>query len=224
MARVKHVIAVLACLGAAALGGAGCGSESGAGGSAPSSGLDSNRDDDTPPSDTDDPPSRPDFDASFPDDASADPTPPDGDECIDKDDPGSTEAVAKALPNIDDDDDSGGTVTGMMHGEVDVDFYKFQGTDSGFGFVNPTVSSGTTGLELCMFVACMSGTMQWKGCSNGGQHKKSDIGNDGCCVATPSSTTLDYDCDGTGSESSNVFIRVKQIGDQCLPYSVDYHF
>jgi hypothetical protein len=176
------------------------------------------------PSSSEDPPAdHPDFDASFPGDPPPATPPPSGDECIDKDDVGSSENVAKKLATIDDHDSSGGHITGVMNGPVDVDFYKFEGDDTWTGTVDPTVSSGTTGLEVCMFVACMNGPVDFKGCS-GGTMKNSDIGNPGCCVATPGTTTLDYNCVGTTSESANVFIRVKQVADKCLPYSLDYHF
>lgn len=218
-AVVFVAIAVASWMGCAANGTSDDGTGTGSGTSGGSSGSSGK----TPPPPPEPPPSNPDFDAAFPEDSGGDPTPPQGDQCVDNNDPGGTESSAHALANIDDCDSSGSTITGTMNGAVDVDMYKFQGTDTFGCEVNPTASSSTTGLELCVFVACMSGSIDFKGCS-GGVQKTSDIGDPGCCVATPGTTTLDYNCVGTTSESANVFIRVKQTGTTCLPYSVAYHF
>lgn len=167
------------------------------------------------------------LDAAAPDGATAvDPTPDGGDVCIDKNDPGSTEASAKALPGITDDDPQGSTVSGVLSGAADVDFYDFQGTDSIGNAVDPTITSSTSGLEICMFVACDKQPTSFSGCSNGGAQTTSGIGNPGCCVASPGTTTLTFSCGGAinTDDSAHVFLRVKQTGNACLSYSVDYHF
>lgn len=172
----------------------------------------------------------PEFEPDFEDDL-PEPTPDPGDQCIDNDDPGSSENTAVALPNIDDCDSSGAgfgknpPIVGVMKGAVDVDFYKFAGEDTARCKVDPMVVSPTSGLEICMFVSCMKGETKFKGCT-GGVEAVSDIGNPGCCVATPGETKLDFSCGGLTqvNTSANVFVRVKQITDQCTPYQFAYHF
>lgn len=182
------------------------------------------------PKQEDDEPEPPEFEPNFDEDVDP-PTPDPGDQCIDNDDPGSSEATAMALPDIDDCDSSGAgfggnpPIVGVMKGAVDVDFYKFTGKDVVGCSVDPFIVSPTSGLEICMFVSCAKGTTNFKGCT-GGAEKVSDIGNPGCCVATPGQTKLSFSCGGftQTNDSANVFIRVKQLADQCTPYQFAYHF
>lgn len=166
---------------------------------------------------------RPAFDAGFP--ADKDPEPPHVEECLDPNDPGSTETAAKELPNIDDCDGSAGKITGTLKGAADTDFYKFVASDTWLCSVNPKVSSQTPGLEVCMFVSCLKGTTEVSSCSGGGAKVTSSIGTQGCCVAAPGSTEPYYNCADTSDETANVFLRVRQINaDKCTAYSVDYNF
>src|SRR5690349_20989572 len=71
-------------------------------------------------------------------DPNKDPAPPGGTaECIDKSDPGGAENVAQKLPDTDDCDDDFKTISGVMKGAVDVDFYKLSATDKGPSLSNP---------------------------------------------------------------------------------------
>lgn len=176
-------------------------------------------DDDSPP-----------FDASFPDETSdagassppADP-PPSGDQCIDKDDPGGSETLAKKLPDIDDCDSSATNVKGVMNGPIDVDFYQVHAADTFGCVVGPHVSSTAKGLEICVFVKCdNNGATSVSGCGNGAP-KTSDIGDPGCCFATPGSVDISLSCSGI-NDSASLFFKVSQNGgDKCEPYEIDYH-
>jgi hypothetical protein len=175
-------------------------------------------------------PEPPPFDASFPDessDAGATPPPstppPSGDQCIDKDDPGGSETLAKKLPDIDDCDSSATNVKGVMNGAVDVDYYSVHAADTFFCVVGPHVSSTAKGLEVCVFVKCdNSGATTISGCG-GGVAKTSEIGDPGCCFATPGSTDISLNCSGI-NDSATLFMRVSQNGgDLCEPYELDYH-
>src|SRR5439155_19955816 len=105
-------VALATWIGCAA-NGTGADEGTGTGGSSGSSSGKTPPDSPPPP-----PPTNPDFDASFPEDSGGDPTPPQGDQCIDNDDPGSSESVAHALKNIDDCDGSGATISGVMNGSA----------------------------------------------------------------------------------------------------------
>lgn len=175
---------------------------------------------------------RPEFDASFPDDGG---TPPDdgggtptndgggGLTCNDPNDVPGTEPFAKDLGTITDKDADGASVTGVVKGSTDVDFYKVVGTDTLGYVIDPTLTSSSSGVEMCMFLVCAAGTMDFQGCS-GGSQATSAIGNPGCCFTAPGTTTLNYNCKGTANDTATAFIRMKQTGNLCLNYSASYHF
>jgi hypothetical protein len=169
------------------------------------------------------------LDASFLEDAGA-PTPDPGDQCLDGEDPGATAPAARVLPDLDDCDSSGPgygghpPITGVMNGADDVDLYKFVGKDTFGCNVGPVLVSPTSGLEVCMFVACSKGSTNFKKCTGGAQ-TTSDIGDPGCCVTTPAETQLDFSCGGftQTDDTATFFIRVKQTANLCLPYQFAFH-
>jgi len=178
-------------------------------------------------SDTEPPPE---FDADFDDEDeepnNGDPTPPDGDQCIDKDDPGSAENVAKVLPPTDDCDNTYKTVSGVANGEVDVDFYKLSVADKTGCLVQADFEGQTAGTELCVYARCKNSTIDAvKGCDQG-VFSTSDIGMTGCCAAAPGRAVPKWDCSGfTDNDSADFVFKVRQInGNKCLPYSFRYRF
>jgi hypothetical protein len=173
------------------------------------------------------PTTRPDFEAGFvdPDSGSDDPTPDGGgDTCVDNGDPGGTQNLAKALPDTDDAQNSPKTVTGVLNGPLDVDFYKFHVADTSGHLVEADIKTVTSGIELCVYVKCLNGTTTYSGCT-GGVESTSDIGTKGCCATGPSTATPGWDCSGiTDNDSADVVIRVKQTQNKCTPYSFSYAF
>ncbi len=176
---------------------------------------------------------RPEFEAGFDpstNDAGpgtgGDPTPPNSDQCLDPDDPGGSETLAKALPNTDDCDNAFKTVNGVANGTVDLDFYKLSGQDKSFCNVDADFESPTPGLELCVYAKCKNSTANAvTGCA-AGTPKTNATGMKGCCAGTPGKAIPEWDCSGlTDDDSADFFISVKQTaGDKCLPYKLQYHF
>lgn len=174
---------------------------------------------------------RPAFDASFPEeqpDANVDPTPEaGGDTCVDPDDPGGAENVAKQLPATDDCDNTLKTVKGVANGAVDVDFYKLSGTDK-FGCSLDTEFSITGGVELCVYARCKNATTDAvSGCAQGTMQTNPTTGMKGCCASGPNKATPQWDCSGiTDNDSADFIIRVKPSGSSgaCLAYSLSYRF
>lgn len=174
---------------------------------------------------------RPTFDASFApeeQDANVDPTPVGGgDTCVDNDDPGSAENVAKQLPPMDDCDNNLKTVKGVLNGAVDVDFYKVSGADKFGCSLDTEFSAATSGAEICVYARCKNATANAvTGCA-AGVEDTSVIGMKGCCAATPGKATPEWDCSGvTDNDSADFMIRIKQAagGDKCLPYTFSYRF
>lgn len=197
-----------------------------AGGSDPSTG-----DTTGSPSSTSQPPSptstRPAFDASFPDEDGGgvpDAGPDGSTTCSDPNDVGGSEPTAKDLGTITDSDSAGSTFSGVVSGAVDVDYYELTGTDEYGAVVDPTLSSTSTGVEICMFVTCIQGSgIDFKSCT-GGSQATSDLGRPGCCFTAPGSIALEYDCLGTTNESATMFMRVRQTSSACVSYAASYHF
>lgn len=191
----------------------------------------------------DEPP--PDFEADFDagdddEDGGRDASAPDattGTTCIDKDDPGSAENVAKVLPPTDDCDDSYKTVSGIANGPVDVDYYMLSATDKGVSTSHPVgckletdFVNETAGVELCVFARCKNSTVDAvEGCERG-TVATSDIGMKGCCAsgtgANGGQAIPKWDCTGiTDDDSADFFFRVKQVNSKlCLPYKFRYRY
>ena len=173
---------------------------------------------------------RPAFDASFPEeqpDANVDPTPEAGaDTCIDNDDPGGAENVAKTLPATDDCDDKLKSVKGVMNGAVDVDFYKVSVSDDSCGLLQPDIGATTAGIELCAFVRCKNPTPDAvSGCKQGVMQTNAATGMKGCCANGPGKAVPDWNCSGL-DDSADLLIRVKPSGssDACIAYTFTYVF
>ncbi|MBX3231323.1 MAG: hypothetical protein KIT84_10295 [Labilithrix sp.] len=192
------------------------------------------------------PGSRPDFDPQFEqgtpddeeaDDPSKDPTPPGGaDQCIDTDDPGSSPNLAKKLPDTDDCNQDILSVSGVMNGGVDVDWYSLSATDRGISFDHPvgckldtTFETKTAGTELCVFARCKNSTDNAvSGCA-AGTPTTAENGLKGCCGAAPGNGKAipQWDCAGfTDNDSADFFLRVRQTnnGEKCLPYKIEYRY
>lgn len=168
---------------------------------------------------------RPDFEAGLPepDAGNVDPTPDGGDTCVDNGDPGGAENVAKALPDTNDAQNTAISVKGILNGPVDIDFYRLKVADQNFHLLQPDLQIATSGVEMCVFVKCDTNGPSNVTCSNPAVAKKSDIGTDGCCGTGPSAVSPGWDCKST-TDSAELFIRIKQTGNACLPYSFSYAF
>ncbi len=171
---------------------------------------------------------RPPFEPTFPDAGPAEPPPSDGGPatCVDKDDPGGAESVAKALAQTDDCDDSMKSVKGVANGPIDVDFYKLAAHDKFLCSLDTEFSSPSAGLELCVFARCQNSTANAvSGCKDGTM-KTAAGGMKGCCAATPGKATPEWDCSGiTDNDSADFYISLRQAGgSKCLPYTLNYRY
>jgi hypothetical protein len=183
----------------------------------------------------------PKFEATIPGDSkkqdgtadNQDPAPPDSDQCIDNGDPGSSASLGTELPPTDDCDENMKTLTGIMKGAVDVDFYKLSASDLGVSVGHPfgcslgtDFEAETAGTELCVFMRCKNSTVDAvTGCAQGAP-AEGEAGMKGCCAAAPGHAVPTWDCSGFGDDdSADIQIRVRQPnGNKCLPYKVNYRF
>lgn len=156
------------------------------------------------------------------------PDPPDPNQCLDPNDPGGTEPLAKVLANTDDSQNNPIVVKGVMNGLSDVDFYKFSVSDTKGHTMDTAFETPTKGIELCVWLSCQKGTANFKGCK-GGSEDTSLAGRVGCCAAGPGTPSPDWECKGSVThpvldDSANIVVRVRQTADMCLPYSWSYNF
>jgi len=167
---------------------------------------------------------RPAFEAGFAEDAgNPDNAPDGGPTCADKNDPGSSENTAKVLPDTNDAQNDPITVSGVLNGPVDTDFYKLNVADTFGHLLEPDTQLKTSGVEMCVFVKCPSGNSSNVTCKGGAVPKKSEIGTDGCCATGASAATPTWNCSGT-NDGAVLFFRVKQTANNCSPYSFTYAF
>jgi hypothetical protein len=163
--------------------------------------------------------------SSTPPPAGSDPAPTDPDSCLDASDPGAQENASMSLPAANDCDATDKTLSGVMKGAADVDFYSVSATDDWCSY-DPEFESQTAGTELCVYARCKNTNVNAvTGCSQGVQ-STSGSGLSGCCAAAPGRAVPTLDCGSwSGDDSADFFVRVRQInGDKCLPYTLRYRF
>lgn len=115
------------------------------------------------------------------------------------------------------------TVTGVIDGEYDVDWYGYDITGS------PTTAvslANAVAAELCVFYQCKAGTLTVQ-CNNGSAAAVDEEGNSGCCATgtattAPSFTTLMY-C-SPGADDSYTMLSVTSLEDQCADYTAHFNF
>ncbi len=162
---------------------------------------------------------------STPPPSNTDPAPPDADQCIDPSDAGDQENASMSLPAANDCDAAAKTISGVLKGSADQDFYSVSATDDWCSF-DPEFESTTAGTELCVYARCKNTTTSAVTACAQGVKSTSPSGLTGCCAAAPGRAVPTLDCGTwTGDDSADFFVRVRQInGDKCLPYAVSYRF
>ncbi len=128
---------------------------------------------------------------------------------------------------IDDCDGSGDSVSGVIAGPDDVDWFYYEGDDGIGCIVDPTraVVQSVSGLRLCVFIECLSGTAEFS-CPAPSTSATSPEGRPGCCHSADFDIT-DLNCTGSLDEHAFVYIRLDQPGgawDTCNAYTLDYHY
>jgi hypothetical protein len=134
--------------------------------------------------------------------------------------PNNSEATATNLGMIDDCDNSGSMVSGTLAGN-DVDWYKYQGSDT-FGCNVDAYRSITSDgqARVCKFPDCPNLVVT---CPAGTVPETSPTGLAGCCSLNP--FQLAVDCPNTTSDDATVYIRVdKPPSFACVNYTLEFHY
>ncbi|MBK9756142.1 MAG: hypothetical protein IPO88_22135 [Nannocystis sp.] len=122
--------------------------------------------------------------------------------------------------------DQPANLTGVLNGDVDVDWFRFRGIDSmACGFNNPFVSEvlvASDAVRVCVFAECDQGTPAFM-CPQGSQNDNSPDGRPGCCGM--GNMAFMWNCMGSQNETADFYVRLDQApADSCVDYSVDYSF
>lgn len=142
--------------------------------------------------------------------------------CPDPNEANDTLATATSLSAtpVGDANGDGGSFTGAAFG-ADLDWFTYEGSDKLGAIVDPTVGVTSGAVEVCMFMACLEGPIQYS-CPTG-TTDLNDSGVGGCCNTT-GFTVTGLNCDGL-SDDANIYIRVKPSAvDVCESYSMTYHY
>lgn len=135
--------------------------------------------------------------------------------------PNDTESTAIDLGTVDDDDGDGGTVSGILAGVGDTDWYKYYGDDTFPGVAEPARSlTSSDPVRICKFMQCVDGDGS-PDCPSGTDPATSPDGREGCCGDT--GFTMGIECSGT-DDDNYIYFRVQTTTNDCVTYSIDYHY
>ncbi len=142
---------------------------------------------------------------------------PDGDA-----EPNNTESSAVDLGVISDCDGDGGVFSGIVAGIDDEDYFKYQASDDFGCSVDATreVESGQA-IRFCKYAQCTNGSDPSISCPSGSQTATSPDGRPGCCAN--SGFTFSPDCTGI-SDDVNIYMHLRTMMNECVSYTVDYHY
>jgi hypothetical protein len=135
------------------------------------------------------------------------------------------EETATDNGDITDNDSQGFTVSGVLSGAADADWYTYHGADT-FGYVaEPTLTLNEGAMRVCQFLVCDNGgaALTEVNCPAGSKLALSPMLRPGCCGET-SIKISDFNCSGQ-DESATIWIRVdKPTVDECTNYSFKLNF
>jgi hypothetical protein len=135
-----------------------------------------------------------------------------------------TEAQAFFLGSITDCESVFETVSGILGGPADTDWYTYNGSDAPLCISDPSFSiSGSNGLRRCLYVVCDSGSAAFT-CPAGSTQNTSPDGKNGCCTTDDFLTINDLDCMGGSDDSVSMWLRIDQTQEECNEYSGTVNF
>ena len=141
--------------------------------------------------------------------------------------PNNGEVQAFLLDPITDDDDQGSMVSAELEAATDIDWFRYEGTDTTFSIVNPYAQVNINALELCLYAECLNGLENTDvSCNEGTTQQPSPNGRPGCCGTNTGGFEINLSCGGTLSDDS-ALMYMSVTGSEpgvCQEYTVTYHF
>ncbi|MEM6293218.1 MAG: hypothetical protein AAGA54_18230 [Myxococcota bacterium] len=138
--------------------------------------------------------------------------------------PNDVEGMATLLGEINDNDDNGGSIFGVLDGPDDADWYRYTGDDDILYNVDPSrFVDATAGVRMCKFAECENGIGATEvPCPAETEPAVSPEGRPGCCA--PLGMEIEANCTGVVEDNMQVFMRIDSAEDACVPYELIYHF
>ena len=141
--------------------------------------------------------------------------------------PNGREGTALRLSSSNDCNGHGSSQKGMLAGATDGDWHYYEAYDVFYCHVNPTVDLKTDdpNVRICQFFTCINGEETTVECPDGTSAETSPDGKKGCCGRAGAMKAY-VDCEWTGTEDIDVFIRVDRTdrAETCVPYEFAYHY
>lgn len=140
---------------------------------------------------------------------------------------------ARYLGMIEDSDDCGATIQGVLSGNGDEDWYWYKGEDTFGALVSPSRDRGSDqDVVVCTYVQCADGDIPDVTCTDSAQDTLGSGGGalNGCCTDGDETVfDVDFDCSifGAGDDSADMYIQVSGAELQptdCVNYSIDFYF
>jgi hypothetical protein len=140
--------------------------------------------------------------------------------------PNDTEQEAVDLGTIGDCDDQADTVSGVLTGFSDVDWYKYLGADaSSFCTVDPgRALTSANAVTLCKFIQCADGSAPSFDCPTGTTAASSPEGRPGCCGQAGFELDLTCGSSAFNADDATIFLRIEPEVGLCTSYSLTYDF
>lgn len=139
--------------------------------------------------------------------------------------PNDSESSAHDLGTIGDCDDEGGSVSGVLDGPTDVDWYTYFGSDGTGCTVDPdrTVTSSHP-IRVCKFIQCEDNQENDFECPGGTMTATSPDGRPGCCSTSALDFELTCGSSSLNSDNANIYIRIDTTTNECVTYTLTYAY
>ena len=132
------------------------------------------------------------------------------------------EVKAEDSPEALDCDDYVSTVSGVLSGASDEDWYLIRGIDTRAGGCTHTARVDVEGAKVCIFAQCALATNPTTNC-RAGVEATSPEGRPGCCSQQAGNASLEITCRESGSELTLFYIRVSNgPPGACTEYEREY--
>ncbi|NUO53729.1 MAG: hypothetical protein HOV80_33190 [Polyangiaceae bacterium] len=139
--------------------------------------------------------------------------------------PNDTESSAHDLGTIGDCDDEGGSVSGVLDGTTDPDWYKYQGTDGTGCSVDPSREiTSSHPIRVCKFIQCDNNEANDFSCPGGTMDVTSPDGRPGCCSTSEFNFGLTCGSSSLNSDNATVYVRIDTTANECVTYTLTYHY
>ena len=140
--------------------------------------------------------------------------------------PNDTESTAHDLGTIGDCDDEGGSVSGLLDGPTDPDWYKYYGTDaSSLCTTDPNRSvTSSHPIRVCKFIQCDDNEANDFECPSGTSSATSPDGRPGCCAASSIDFSLTCGSSSLNADNAMVYVRIDTQENACVTYTLTYAY